>query len=459
MNLRERKALLAKKSAYLKLNKSLVAKRAEGAQLKIKAADTSVELTDEEIDALQADAQACVDACAELQTQIDELGADAESTQEEVDAEAAEIESEEASLKAAAAAGASQKSKNFKSKGGHNTMSYLKTKTAGADLLQMLKSHSGQSLKSFQDEWTSHLAAKDITVNADTGLEDILPTSYVEAIKSAFPDGMGGVLSIVNLDPRYVAALGFNTKKAKGRGRSKTRVEKKNIEFAFKKITLDANEIYAKYMYNYADQKKDTTGAYIDYVMKELAKAVVRAIEEAVLIGDGLAADDDSKIVGIKSIAEETETMLVESAEANLNAATYNQDIIEELVAGLDKVEAPGEVVIFTSKKIARKIRSAKDAEGRFIDANWAKPITEGQAFDLMGYTAYVYDFMDGADVPLIGVANKAYTLNGDVPNADRFEWYDVRFNQNHVEYAGVTGGRVTEYKGAVNIKASKPTP
>lgn len=458
MNLRERKALLAKKSAYLKLNKSLVAKRAEGAQLKIKAADTSVELTDDEIDALQADAQACVDACADLQTQINELGEDAESTQEEVDAEAAEIEREEDALKAAAAAGTNQKSKNFKSKGGHNTMSYLKTKTAGADLLQMLKSHAGQSFKSFADEWTSHLAAKDITVNADTGIEDILPTSYVEAIKSAFPEGMGGVLDVVKFDPRYVATLGFNTKKTKGRGHKKG-TEKKNIEFAFKTITLDANEIYAKYMYNYADQKKDTTGAYIDYVMQELAKAVVRAIEEAVLIGDGLDADDDSKIVGIKSIAEEAETLLVDSAEADLNAATYNQGVIEEIVAGLDKIEAPGEVVIFTSKKIARKIRAAKDSEGKFIDANWAKPITEGTAVELMGYTTYVYDFMDGADVPLIGLAKNAYTLNGDVPNADRFEWYDVRFNQNHVEYAGVTGGRLTEYKGAVNIKASKPTP
>lgn len=456
MNLRERKALLAKKSAYVKLNAQLTAKRAEGAKLKLKASDTTVELTDEELEALNSDAQACLDACEDLQNQINDLGDDAESTQEDVDAEAAEIESEEASLKAAAAAGMTQKSKNITSKKGHATMSYLKTKKAGIDLLQMLQSHNGQSMKAFQNDWVSHLATKDITVNADTGLDDMLPTSYVTAIKNAFVDGMHGILDYVKIDPRYVATFGFNKNKVKGRGH-KAGKEKKNVKFAFEKITLDADTIYAKYMFDYAQQKKDTDGVYVDYVMAELAKAVVRAIEEAILVGDGLEDGNEEKITGITSIAEETEEKLVSKAEAAFATATYNQDIIESIVAGLDKIEAPGEVVIFTSKKIARKIRAAKDAEGRFIDPNWAKPITEGQEFDIMGYTAFVYDFMDEEDVPMIGVANQAYTLNGDVPNADRFDWYDVRFNQQHVEYAGVTGGRLTEYKGAVVFSTTKP--
>lgn len=455
MNLRERKALLAKKSAYVQLNNKLTAKKAEGAKLKLKAGDTTVELTDEEIQALEADAQACIDACADLQTQISELGDEAESTQEEVDSETAEIKSEEESLKAAAAAGISHKTKSLENTGGHSNMSYLTSKAAGQEFMAMIKSHKGESVSDFRGAWVDHITGKGVTVKETSGLEDILPTSYVTQINSAFADGFG-VAEYAEHDPRYAASFGFNSTKNLGKGHKRDK-EKKDLEFVFTAITLKADEIYAKAKYSYADEKLDTTGAYIDYLMKELSVAILRAVERAMIIGDGLPETDDDHIVGIKPIAGETDEKLISEVEIDLAAKTFDQNTIEQIVAATDQIIAPGTPVLVTTKAIARKIRTAKDAEGRFIDPNWAAPIVEGKAFDLMGMTAFAYDFMNDSAVPAVIFASKSYTLNGDTPNEDNFEWYDVRYNNNHIEFAGVMGGRLTKYKSAVKLNPVKP--
>lgn len=447
MNLRERKAMLKKKQSFLALNAKLTAKKAEGAKLKLKAADTSVTLSEDELANLQALSQECVDACASLKDEIDALGEDAQGTQDEADAEAAAIEQEEKSLEDIAAKGKLQKSKSL----GGQHVSYLKTKQSGLAFFEMLKSHNGQSFKSFQDDWFDHVASKGVAVEkATTGIDDVLPTSYVVAIANAFTDYQG-VIKHVTQDPRYVATFGFNSTKNYGKGQ-KRGVQKKDAEFAFTKITLDADTVYAKVSYSYADQKKDTSGAYLDYLMSELAQMVLRAVERAIVIGDGLDAGAEDKITGIASIAEETEATLVSSAEADFAAATYTQATVETIVAGLDLLEAPGQPILVTSKAVARKLRMAKDAEGRFLDPNWAQPINQGEEISILGYATYVYDWMVGATNPLVAFADKAFTLNGDTPNADRFEWYDIKFNQNNVEYAGVIGGRLTKYKGGVKF-------
>ncbi|MDS2430798.1 phage major capsid protein, partial [Streptococcus pneumoniae] len=83
---------------------------------------------------------------------------------------------------------------------------------------------------------------------------------------------------------------------AKGHQNGKT---KKDESFVFIDYTINSAAVYIKYSFEYADLKKDTTGAYFNYVMNELAQGFIRAVERAVVIGDGKNSDDDDKITEI----------------------------------------------------------------------------------------------------------------------------------------------------------------
>lgn len=396
------------------------------AEVKLKKATIEAKMKsstneDDDLEQLKTDTDNLVTQATDIKKTIAELDSDIEKTEGELSKAATIIK---------------EKQK------GKTPMDYLKTKTAALDFVRILMDNEG-SASSARKAWETNLVEKGVT-----NLTKILPDPVLIAIQDAFVN-YNGILNHVSKDPRYAVRVALQTQVAKAKGH-KSGKTKKDEEFAFTDFTINTATVYIKYAFEYADLKKDTTGAYFNYVMKELAQGFIRAVERAVVIGDGLGSNADDKITDIKSIAEESETALFETQEINVTG-DFDNTVLESLVSGIDKIAATTTPILVTSKQIARKLKTVKDAEGRYLDPQPFAPIaTTGNV--IAGYQVYVYDWMDDTTNPIIAFADQAYKMIGDDVSADRFEDYDVTVNRRHIELASVMGGRLAQYKSAVKF-------
>ena len=372
---------------------------------------------------------------AQLKSDAEELASKAEELKNTISNLDVEIEEKEKNLSKAA--------KSIKEvQKGKTQMEYLKTKEAALDFARILMDNEGSS-NSARKAWEANLVEKGVT-----DVNKILPEPVLIAIQNAFND-YDGILNHVTKDPRYAVRVALQTQQAKAKGHQKGKT-KKDESFEFIDYTINSAAVYIKYSFEYADLKKDTTGAYFNYVMNELAQGFIRAVERAVVIGDGKNSDDDDKITEIKSIAEETLTQLFDTQEISVDGE-FDNTVLENLVKGIDKLAANTTPILVTSKTIARKLKMVKDGEKRYIDPQPFAPISQTGNV-IAGYQVYVYDWMEDATNPIIAFADKAYKMIGDDVSADRFEDYDVTMNRRHIELASVLGGRLGQYKSAVKF-------
>ncbi|HGA1205592.1 TPA: phage major capsid protein [Streptococcus suis] len=378
------------------------------------------------------------DALAQLNSEAEALVEQANKLKDALATIDAEIEETEKNLEKAAN-GAKKAQKG-------NAMDYLKTKGAAIDYVKTLIDNEGNP-NAFRKAWETVLVEKGVT-----GLDKVIPEPVLLAIENAF-ENYEGILNHVTKDPRYAVRVALQSQVAIAKGH-KAGKTKKNEDVAFSDFTINTATVYIKVEFEYADLKKDTNGTYFNYVMKEVAQGFIRAVERAIVIGDGKTSKDDDKITEIKSIAEETETALFDTQEINVNAASFDNTVLEALVGGLDKMAANTTPILVTSKTIARKLKQAKDPEGRYIDPQPFAPLSNSGNV-IAGFQVYIYDWMTGATNPIIAFADQAYTLAGDDVAADRIEDYDITLNRRHVELASVMGGRLAKYKSAVKFTQS----
>lgn len=414
-----KKSLVELLEARQKATDELSEVKLKKATIKAKLKEANIE--DDVLEQLKADAEALVTQANTLKETIDSLDADIEETEKELN-------------KAAKSIREVQK--------GKTQMEYLKTKEAALDFARILMDNEGRS-NSARKAWEANLVEKGVT-----DLNKILPEPVLIAIQNAFND-YDGILNHVTKDPRYAVRVALQTQQAKAKGHQNGKT-KKDESFVFIDYTINSAAVYIKYSFEYADLKKDTTGAYFNYVMNELAQGFIRAVERAVVIGDGKNSDDDDKITEIKSIAEETLAQLFDTQEINVDGE-FDSTVLENLVKGIDKLAVNTTPILVTSKTIARKLKMVKDGEKRYIDPQPFAPISQTGNV-IAGYQVYVYDWMEDATNPIIAFADKAYKMIGDDVSADRFEDYDVTMNRRHIELASVLGGRLGQYKSAVKF-------
>lgn len=414
-----KKSLVELLEARQKATDELSEVKLKKATIKAKLKEANIE--DDVLEQLKADADALVTQANTLKETIDSLDADIEETEKELN-------------KAAKSIREVQK--------GKTQMEYLKTKEAALDFARILMDNEGSS-NSARKAWEANLVEKGVT-----DLNKILPEPVLIAIQNAFND-YDGILNHVTKDPRYAVRVALQTQQAKAKGHQNGKT-KKDESFVFIDYTINSAAVYIKYSFEYADLKKDTTGAYFNYVMNELAQGFIRAVERAVVIGDGKNSDDDDKITEIKSIAEETLAQLFDTQEINVDGE-FDSTVLENLVKGIDKLAVNTTPILVTSKTIARKLKMVKDGEKRYIDPQPFAPISQTGNV-IAGYQVYVYDWMEDATNPIIAFADKAYKMIGDDVSADRFEDYDVTMNRRHIELASVLGGRLGQYKSAVKF-------
>lgn len=414
-----KKSLVELLEARQKATDELSEVKLKKATIKAKLKEANIE--DDVLEQLKADAEALVTQANTLKETIDSLDADIEETEKELN-------------KAAKSIREVQK--------GKTQMEYLKTKEAALDFARILMDNEGSS-NSARKAWEANLVEKGVT-----DLNKILPEPVLIAIQNAFND-YDGILNHVTKDPRYAVRVALQTQQAKAKGHQNGKT-KKDESFVLIDYTINSAAVYIKYSFEYADLKKDTTGAYFNYVMNELAQGFIRAVERAVVIGDGKNSDDDDKITEIKSIAEETLAQLFDTQEINVDGE-FDSTVLENLVKGIDKLAVNTTPILVTSKTIARKLKMVKDGEKRYIDPQPFAPISQTGNV-IAGYQVYVYDWMEDATNPIIAFADKAYKMIGDDVSADRFEDYDVTMNRRHIELASVLGGRLGQYKSAVKF-------
>ena len=404
----------------IQANKAVKTKQLEDLQIKVKAAtDEDLENLKSQVDALSDEIDGLITEETDVQSQIDEADESLKSLSKELEK-------------------AKQKEKGTKN------MNYLKSKEAAIEYAKMLVDNQGKSNKDMQDQWSEHLKSKGVT-----GLDNLLPEPVLLAIQEEFKDYQG-VLNHVTKDPRYSAKVVLQSVQNFAQGHKKG-TTKKNASFAYTSFTINSATVYIKVDFDYADLKKDTTGRYFNYAMQQLAKGFIRAVERAIVIGDGVDAGEDDKITEIKSIAEETEAKLFDTVEIDSDALVYTNDQIEAITAGIDKLYPLGDAILVTTKAVARKLKLAKDTDGKYLDPQPFAPISQ-TGNNILGYTVYVYDFMNGADNPIIAFADKSYALIGDNVSADKFDEYDVTVNKRDIELASVMGGRLAEYKSAIKF-------
>ena len=347
----------------IQANKAIKTKQLEDLQIKVKAAtDEDLENLKSQVDALSDEIDGLITEETDVQSQIDEADEALKSLSKE-----------------------SKKAKEKEK--GTKTMNYLKSKEAAIEYAKMLVDNQGKSNKDMQEQWSEHLKSKGVT-----GLDNLLPEPVLLAIQEEFKDYQG-VLNHVTKDPRYSAKVVLQSVQnfAKGHKAGKT---KKNANFDYTQFTINSATVYIKVDFDYADLKKDTNGTYFNYAMQQLAKGFIRAVERAIVIGDGLEDSNEDKITEIKSIAEEADVKLFETQEVDTEAATYTNDQIEAITAGIDKLYPLGDTILITTKAIARKLKLAKDTDGKYLDPQPFAPISQ-TGNNILGYTVYVYDWMN----------------------------------------------------------------
>jgi HK97 family phage major capsid protein len=319
---------------------------------------------------------------------------------------------------------------------------YLSTRQASNDFIVTLG--EARSFKEAQANWFANLQKRDAMSEADWSLA--IPEPIVTNIKQAFEDYTG----VLSYFPFIGGVLGteieFSTTKNEASGRASRDSEKSESEYTAYTYSIGVSELYSLVKFSYLDRLKDTAAGSLNfnYIMTDLAKTLVRHAEKAILIG---VAD----MPNVKSIVGETDPNLVTNVTGiDFDAASYNATFLDSLSANLDLVLAEGNIVIFTSKAIARKVANAKDGDGTYLNPAAAFSQIKGGENQIWGYTFFATDLLP-AETPFVAVAEGAYKPVGLDPRVpEQLMQFDISYNKDAYEARGAFGGQLGEYKGAV---------
>jgi len=328
------------------------------------------------------------------------------------------------------------------------TDNYLKTQRSAKDFIVTLG--ESRSFTEGKAAWMGKPEVRDAMSEQDWSLA--IPEPIVTSIKNAFEDYTG----ILSYFPFVGGVLGteieFTTTKIEAQGRGDRDSLKAESAVETYKYSIGVSELYDLVKFSYLDRLKDNASGNLNFnsVMTNMAKSLVRHAERAILIG----VDD---MQNVKSIIGETDPNLVTNVTGiDFDAASYDASFLDKLSANLDLVLAEGNIVIFTSKAIARKIANAKDGDGTYLNPAAAFSQIKGGENQIWGYTFFATDLLP-SDTPFVAVAEGAYKPVGLDPRVpEQLMQFDISYNKDAYEARGAFGGQLGEYKGAV-IFANTP--
>lgn len=361
----------------------------------------------------------------------------------QIDVLQSEIAHDEATLKSLYESSQVQMQKNKSIQIGR-AENYLKTKQALTDYASMLGRMAGQDLEEVNKEWEKHLLTKGIT-NPD----EILPQPVVTAIKDAFSKS-GTIWATFKKIPGVTKwSNAWNELDEYGKGHADPNKDKQEQRITFKKRDIDCGMVY-KYIKVPKYLIKETKEVLVRYILEELPANVVKAMERAAIIGDGLAANHDEKITSFIPMAND-DVWFNTNFEIEADVANYFDTLI--LMAG--SIQAEGNKYLVMSDMTYTRMKLSKDADGRYIDSA-ATSIGGAKTLGNMPVITvhWLPDIDTAADDEVIAVmyAGDAYEVIGD-ESIETYQNFILQKNSEEFLAEIYCGGAMMQYKGAATLK------
>lgn len=371
----------------------------------------------------------------EVEAKIEDLNTRLTEIQDELAALKADIETEESTVEAVEEAEKKEVDlKTMKNLGVKNMETkYLQTDVAVKDFADILSvTGGGNNLKV---KWEEHLSKKGIT-----NIEQFLPERLVTAITSAFNED-GTLLSMFNHTglQGHKVAVDRSDLFGKGHKPGKQKSEK-DLEPVIIDITLDA--IYSYITIDNKMARANTQAAILDYVINKLPKDVVRAIERAAVVGDGLAKSHADKIESVQAVKDS------ELAEKVTVANTA--ELADKLYA-LDGLipEAENRVLVISGKTLA-KIKTQKTSGGDYLFPLGLK------LEDIFNVKKVFTPTWIGEDT-VVAFDTKAYDFDMDKEGIETHQSFILKANQHEYLAEAYAGGALVKPQAAVVITVTAP--
>lgn len=427
--------------------KTLTEKKYELAELEKQKKELNKNVTE-----LGIKIKACedVEKAKEYSNELGQYSKAAKGIEHKINALQSEIAEETAELKALAdnATNAMQLQKedsfNF------TQDAYLGSKEAMKDFAEVLRNNAGENNgENVQKAWAEVLLQKGIT-----NPEIVLPTPVMSAIKDAF--GKAGTIwsTFKHVFGVYKWGNAFNTSLDTAKGHTAGKDKKEQG------ITLEKREIGTQFIYKYITipryLARESQDVIIAYVLQELPMHVLRMVEKASVIGDGLDDSDDDKIKSFIPIAKDTD-----SFNTNFYTGDYASQLYDVLLEMHGAIEVDGEQHLVMHSTTYTALKGAKDSTGRYLDP---AALLIGGAKTLGGLAVITVDWMpkyktsvDG-DVLAVLYAGDAYTTIGDNV-IEQHRNFILQKNSEEFLAEMYAGGGLLEYKGAATLIKGNVTP
>ena len=320
------------------------------------------------------------------------------------------------------------------------TSSYLTSKEATTDFIKCVMGNPTKLEKA----WTEHLATKGIT-NPSMVLPTAIATSINDKIKSGrllpFINTLTGTDSYKIVDEK-LNELGSGHNRT---GTSKGKKKEQQIEFIEKLITTQY--IYKMQVIGREIRKRDKQGTIYNFIVEELPNRLVKTIEKAIVIGDGLATSSEYKIKTYKAIIDDTAYY-----QKTLNATT--DDItLENVFDKAPRYLREGEFVMITSKDYYYDLKGLRNSLNTKVYEHDFVTIAGNRYPTLDGTIIIVEDFMkDHETVEAVFLSVNAYRRIKDSEGFEKEETFDIDYNNEKILIETFEGGALEFEDSAVVI-------
>lgn len=313
---------------------------------------------------------------------------------------------------------------------------------------------------SFKTDWKAELKRHGATTNDGiTGLG--LPVDLKRVFETAIEGGSGILQYVAHVDAKGLAsaimvpvdakAKGHRVKDGKPDEKAENKYARKVRELycqmVYSKLTLNAMEIYEH-------------PEIIDFRAHELAEAIVRGEEQAIIIGNNFSAPaseddpdyrwyDEETGRGFRSIkADAQDTTGFGQYTASTVTAAPGENLFDVVTRARKQIRTPGKLFLVSKIGVVTDFQLAKDNEGRYL-------FTPGTEMDKVLRVVDIIEpqWMDeDEDFDAYLVVVNAYTTIGK-NTIDTHPEFKTENNKNVLLDESPRGGALTKYMSAVALK------
>ena len=281
--------------------------------------------------------------------------------------------------------------------------------------------------------------------NGITPTDALLPGAVVSIINDTFEKVADGFMSLLDVTGLRVlkSILDTNTDATTSRALG----HKKGTQKSEEGIVGVAKEIRPQMIYKYITidreiEMEDENGVLMNYIAKELSMRIIHEIMRCVLVGDGRAANSNAKISKFESIDRAASDNYVTLITSAARVAT-----IEEVKAGVDSIEAEGDITLCMSRAQCTALQKFIAATGGTVQYKSIEEVCGELGVSKIICTK-VMAATAAADPIVVGFVGKSYKVVGDM-TMEGFQNFNLEYNKNEYlteVYAG--GGLVDAFSG-----------